>query len=72
MGNKAGCTGFLARTTIKPETEAGLDETEGIVVRRPSLRWNFHAGAKTGIRVDLLRPAVPVVCISFSHSDSIQ
>lgn len=44
MGNKTECTGFLARTTIKPETKAGLDKTESIMVRRPSLKWNFHAG----------------------------
>ena len=57
MGNETGCTGFLARTTIKPETKAGLDETESIMVRRPSLKWNLNAGARTSIQVDLLRPA---------------
>jgi len=31
MGNKTECTGFLARTTIKPETKAGLDKTESII-----------------------------------------
>nr|KAJ0201182.1 hypothetical protein LSAT_V11C600326840 [Lactuca sativa] len=41
---KTECTGFLARTTIKPETKARLDKTESIIVRRPSLKWNFHAG----------------------------
>jgi hypothetical protein len=43
MGNKTECTGFLARTTIKPETKAGLDKTESIMVRRISRKWNFHA-----------------------------
>jgi len=43
MGNKTECTGFLARATIKPETKAGLDKTESIMVRRPFLKWNFHA-----------------------------
>jgi len=57
MGNKTECTGFLARATIKPETKAGLDKTESIMVRRPSLKWNFHAGARTSMKVDLLRPA---------------
>jgi hypothetical protein len=32
MGNKTECTGFLARATIKPETKAGLDKTESIMV----------------------------------------
>jgi hypothetical protein len=45
MENKTECTGFLARATIKPETKAGLDKTESIMVRRPSLKWNFHTGA---------------------------
>ena len=45
LGNKTECTGFLARTTIKPETKAGLDKTESIMVRRPSLKWNFHASS---------------------------
>jgi hypothetical protein len=31
MENKTECTGFLARTTIKPETKAGLDKTERII-----------------------------------------
>jgi hypothetical protein len=31
MGNETECTGFLARTTIKPETKARLDETESIM-----------------------------------------
>ena len=57
MGNETECTGFLARTTIKPETKAGLDKTESIMVRRPSPKWNFHAGARTSMKVDLLRPA---------------
>ncbi|KAF1856606.1 hypothetical protein Lal_00038472 [Lupinus albus] len=57
MGNKTECTGFFARATIKPETKAGLDKTESIMVRRPSLKWNFHAGARTSMKVDLLRPA---------------
>ncbi|CAH1414469.1 unnamed protein product [Lactuca virosa] len=56
MGNKTECTGFLARTTIKPETKARLDKTESIIVRRPSLKWNFHAGARTSMKVDLLQP----------------
>lgn len=29
MGKKTECTGLLARTTIKPESKAGLDKTEG-------------------------------------------
>ena len=45
MEDGTGCTGFLARTTIEPETKAGLGETESIVVRRPSLEWNFRAAA---------------------------
>jgi hypothetical protein len=57
MGNKTECTGFLARTTIKPETKAGLDKTESIMVRRPPLKWNLNAGARRRIQVDLLRPA---------------
>jgi hypothetical protein len=32
MKNKTECTGFLARTTIKPETKARLDKTESIMV----------------------------------------
>ncbi|KAI3664445.1 hypothetical protein L1987_88783 [Smallanthus sonchifolius] len=28
-----------------------------IIVRRPSLKWNFHAGARTSMKVDLLQPA---------------
>lgn len=61
MEDGTGCTGFLARTTIEPGTKAGLGETESIVVRRPSLEWNFHAG---GIQVDPLRTTVR---ISLSH-----
>lgn len=57
MGNKTECTGFLARATIKPETKAGLDKTESIMVRRPSLKWNFHAGSRTSMKVDRVRPA---------------
>jgi len=57
MGNETECTGFLARTTIKPETKAGLDETESIMVRRPSLKWNLNASSCSSIQVDLLRPA---------------
>ena len=57
MENKTECTGFLARATIKPETKARLDKTESIMVRRPSLKWNFPAGARTSMKVDLLRPA---------------
>jgi hypothetical protein len=57
MENKTECTGFLARTTIKPETKAGLDKTESIMVRRPSLKWNLNARARRRIQVDLLRPA---------------
>jgi hypothetical protein len=57
MKNKTECTGFLARTTIKPETKARLDKTESIMVRRPSLKWNFHARARTSMKVDLLQPA---------------
>jgi hypothetical protein len=57
MGNKTECTGFLARTTIKPETKAGLDKTESIMVRRPPLKWNLNAGARRRIQVDLLQPA---------------
>jgi hypothetical protein len=57
MGNKMECTRFLARTTIKPETKAGLDKTESIMVRRPPLKWNFNAGARRHIQVDLLQPA---------------
>jgi hypothetical protein len=70
MGNKTECTGFLARATIKPETKAGLDKTESIMVRRPSLKWNFNAGARTSMKVDLLRPARArlFVFISFSSS----
>lgn len=70
VGSETGCTGFLARTTIEPGTEARLDETGSIVVRRPSLEWNLNAGARTSIRVDLSRPAVPVVRISFYRSSS--
>ena len=55
LGNKTECTGFLARATIKPETKAGLDKTESIMVRRPSLKWNFHTGAINSIQVDLFR-----------------
>jgi hypothetical protein len=57
MKNKTECTGFLARTTIKPETKAKLDKTESIMVRRPSLKWNLNAGARRRIQVDLLQPA---------------
>jgi hypothetical protein len=56
MENKTECTGFLARTTIKPETKAGLDKTESIMVRRPPLKWNLNARARRRIQVDLLRP----------------
>nr|YP_009526539.1 hypothetical protein [Ammopiptanthus mongolicus]AXV54298.1 hypothetical protein [Ammopiptanthus mongolicus] len=38
MGNKTECTGFLARATIKPETKAGLDKTESIMLC--SLSWS--------------------------------
>lgn len=52
MENETECTGFLARTTIKAETKARLDKTESIIVRRPSLKWNFHAGAWKSIYYD--------------------
>lgn len=54
MKNRTECTGFLARTTIKPETKARLDKTESIVVRRPSLEWNFRAAAFKLIHYALL------------------
>jgi hypothetical protein len=38
MGNKTECTGFLARETIKPETKAGLDKTESIMVAYTHLK----------------------------------
>ncbi|KAI3666636.1 hypothetical protein L1987_88846 [Smallanthus sonchifolius] len=38
-----------------------------IIVRRPSLKWNFHAGARTSMKVDLLQTSA-VVRISFSSS----
>jgi hypothetical protein len=63
MGNKTECTGFLARTTIKPETKAGLDKTESIMVRRPSLKWNLK---KTHSSRSITTSAV--VRISFSSS----
>ena len=47
---------FFAKFEII-RTKAGLDKTESIMVRRPSLKWNFHAGERTSMKVDLFRPA---------------
>jgi hypothetical protein len=68
MKNKTECTGFLARTTIKPETKAGLDKTESIIVRRPSLKWNFHASSCSSMKVQLETTTSTIVLISFSSS----
>jgi hypothetical protein len=68
MRNKTECTGFLARTTIKPETKAGLDKTESIIVRRPSLKWNFHASSCSSMKVQLETTTSTIVLISFSSS----
>jgi hypothetical protein len=57
MGNKTECTGFLARTTIKPETKAGLDKTESIMVRRTKKDGALNEASCSSIQVDLLRPA---------------
>jgi hypothetical protein len=65
MKNKTECTGFLARTTIKPETKAKLDKTESIMVRCFSLKSNLDASSCSSIQVDLLQPARAVVLISF-------
>jgi hypothetical protein len=57
MKNKTECTGFLARTTIKPETKAKLDKTESIMVPSSFPEWNFHASSCFSMKVDLLQPA---------------
>ena len=57
---------IITTNTNKIRFKAGLDKTESIMVRRPSLKWNSHASYCSSMKVRLVTTTSTIVRISFS------